>query len=102
LPTTRLCCKLDVWALTQSRGDGHRSLITPERVLSEYHEDLIFFTTTNFYKQILEKILATLFPGATIEADRFINFQLGLVILFGKLVGFNSLFLSTLQLASIR
>jgi len=24
-------------------GDGHRSLVTPERVLSEYNEDLIFF-----------------------------------------------------------
>jgi len=30
-----------VWALEQSRGDGHRSLVTPERVLSEYNEDLI-------------------------------------------------------------
>jgi len=26
---------LIVWALVQSRGDGHRSLVTPERVLSE-------------------------------------------------------------------
>jgi len=32
-----------VWALAQSREDGHRSLVTPERVLSEYNEDLIFF-----------------------------------------------------------
>jgi len=32
----------EVWALTQSRGDGHRSFVTPERVLSEYNEDLIF------------------------------------------------------------
>jgi len=24
-----------------SRGDGHRSLVTPERVLSEYNKDLI-------------------------------------------------------------
>jgi len=23
-------------------GDGHRSLVTPERVLSEYNKDLIF------------------------------------------------------------
>jgi len=30
--------------LAQSRGDGHRSLVTPERVLSEYNEDLIFLT----------------------------------------------------------
>jgi len=33
---------LEVWALVQSRGDGYRSLVTPERVLSEYNEDLIF------------------------------------------------------------
>jgi len=31
-----------VWALAQSRGDGHRSLVTPERVLSEYN--LIFWS----------------------------------------------------------
>jgi len=47
LPTTRHRCNLDVWALAQSRGDGHRSLVTPERVFSEYNEDLIFF---NFWK----------------------------------------------------
>jgi len=35
---------LIVWALVQSRGDGHRSLVTPERVLSEYNEDLICTT----------------------------------------------------------
>jgi len=28
------------------RGDGHRSLVTPERVLSEYNEDLNFFLIT--------------------------------------------------------
>jgi len=39
--TTRHRCNLDVWALAQSRGDGHRSLVTPKRVLSEYN-DLIF------------------------------------------------------------
>jgi len=33
---------LEVWALEQSRGDGHHSLVTPERVLSEYNEDMIF------------------------------------------------------------
>jgi len=32
---------LIVWALAQSRGDGHRSLVTPKRELSEYNEDLI-------------------------------------------------------------
>jgi len=41
LPTTRHRCNL-AWALSQSRGDGHRPLVTPERVLSEYNEDLIF------------------------------------------------------------
>jgi len=28
LQTTRHRCNLDVWALAQSRGDGHRSLVT--------------------------------------------------------------------------
>jgi len=42
LPTTRHRCNVDVWAQAQSRGDGHRSLVTPERVLREYNEDLIF------------------------------------------------------------
>jgi len=32
-----------LWALAQNRGYGHRSLVTPERVLSEYNEDLICF-----------------------------------------------------------
>jgi len=43
LPTTRHCCNLGVWALAQSRGDGHRSLVTPERqrALSENNKDLI-------------------------------------------------------------
>jgi len=31
-----------VWALAQSRRDGHRSLVTLEMVLSEHNEDLIF------------------------------------------------------------
>jgi len=33
---------LIVWALAQSRAVGHRSLVTPERVLREKNEDLIF------------------------------------------------------------
>jgi len=44
------CCQrlatvatLIVWVLAQSRGYGHPSLVTPETVLSEYIEDLIFF-----------------------------------------------------------
>jgi len=31
------------WALAQSRGVGHRSLVTPERVLSEYNEVSLSF-----------------------------------------------------------
>jgi len=42
LPTNHRC-NLDVCILAQSRGDEHHSLVTPERVLSEYNEDLIFF-----------------------------------------------------------
>jgi len=38
LPTTRYTvATLIVWALAQSRGDGHHSHVTPERVLSEYN-----------------------------------------------------------------
>jgi len=40
---------LIVWAFAQSRGDGHHSLVTPERVLSEYNEDLIYFFFDAFY-----------------------------------------------------
>jgi len=36
LPRFATVATLIVWALEQSRGDGHRSLVTPERVLSEY------------------------------------------------------------------
>jgi len=32
-----------VWTLAHSREEGHRSLVTPERVLSEYNEELIYF-----------------------------------------------------------
>jgi len=34
-----LMCGL--WALAQSRGDGHHLLMTPETVSSEYNADLI-------------------------------------------------------------
>jgi len=47
--TTRHRCNLDVWALAQSCGDGHRSLVTLERVLSEYSEDLIYYYYFIFY-----------------------------------------------------
>jgi len=40
LPMIRHRCKM--WALAQSLGDVHRSLVTLERILSEYNEDLIF------------------------------------------------------------
>jgi len=33
LPTTNYRCNLEVWSLAQSRGDGHHSLVTTERVL---------------------------------------------------------------------
>jgi len=39
LQTTRHRYNLEVWALAQSHGDGHRSLVTPEMLLSEYNED---------------------------------------------------------------
>jgi len=32
-----------MWTLAQSCGDGHRSLVTPERVFSEYNEELTFY-----------------------------------------------------------
>jgi len=41
---------LIVWALVQSRGDGHRSLVTPERVLNEYNENLDFFWSIKIEK----------------------------------------------------
>jgi len=44
LSTTRHRCNLDVWALAQSRGVGHRSLVTPEiRVLASIMKILFFF-----------------------------------------------------------
>jgi len=39
---TRHRCNLKVWALAQSLGDGHLSLVTLERVLSENNKDLNF------------------------------------------------------------
>jgi len=47
LPTTRHRCNIDVWTLAQSRGDGHRSLVTPKRVLNEHNEDLMFLVYKN-------------------------------------------------------
>jgi len=50
LPTTCHCYNLDVWTLAQSCRDRHCSLVTPERVLSEYNEDLIWNIFSS-YKQ---------------------------------------------------
>jgi len=43
LTTTRHRCNLKVRAVAHSRGDRYRSLVTLERVLSEYNEVFIFF-----------------------------------------------------------
>jgi len=50
LPTTRHRCNLEVWALAQSFRDEHRSLVTPERELSKYNENLIFYLN---YSEVL-------------------------------------------------
>jgi len=42
-PTCPPPCYATVWALAQSRGDGHRSLVTSESIFSECNEDLFFF-----------------------------------------------------------
>jgi len=47
LPMTCHRCNLKVWDLAQSHGDGHRSLVTLERVLSKHNEDLIFFISSS-------------------------------------------------------
>jgi len=39
----------EVWSLVQNREDGHRSLVTPERVLSEYNENCISFLFIYFF-----------------------------------------------------
>jgi len=36
--------------LAQSCGNGHRLLVTPERVLSEYNKDLCFYHCHNDLK----------------------------------------------------
>jgi len=36
LPTTRHRCKLDAWALEQSRRVGHHPLMTPKRVFIKW------------------------------------------------------------------
>jgi len=44
-----IAATLTVWALAQSRGDGHRSLVTPKRVLCEYNKHLIFSDNAESY-----------------------------------------------------
>jgi len=68
LPTTRHSCNLDVWALMQSRGDGHRSLVTPKRILSDHNKDLTFFRRTKVYN----KLLTSKFCGALSRVVRII------------------------------
>jgi len=59
---------LIVWSLAQSRGDGHRPLVTLERVLSEYNEDLIFLfffeirTATDCFTQVISRFNSS-FPS---------------------------------------
>jgi len=36
-------CNLDVWVMAKSRGVGHRSLVTPKRILSEYNGSFGFY-----------------------------------------------------------
>jgi len=60
LPTTRHRCNLEVWALAQSRENGHRSLVTPERVLSEYNKDL-----SKLLRQFRKKFLDNFKPTLT-------------------------------------
>jgi len=61
LPTTRHRHSLDVWAQAQNLGVWYYSLVTPERVLSEYNKDLIFVIKILFYFSIncinIEEIL---------------------------------------------
>jgi len=47
-----------VWSLAHSRGDGHRSLVTPERILSEYNEDLILIWYSEFITYLTFNIIA--------------------------------------------
>jgi len=68
LLTTRHRCNLDVWALVQSREVESCSLVTSERVLSEYNEDLIFyflqlsnFSTAGFNKATSRLLLLLFF-----------------------------------------
>jgi len=47
---------LIVWALAKSRGIGHCSLLTRERVFSEYYEDLILLNCLgDNYTQYLQQ-----------------------------------------------
>jgi len=73
---TRHRCNLDLWASAQSRGDGYRSLVTPERVLSEKMEDLIFlcFTGLLLHHPCLSITQSPLvLKATTVEAD--VEFQ---------------------------
>jgi len=64
---------LIVWALAQSRGNGHRSLVTPERVLSEYNKDLIFFFVAKkiyYYNyEILQSVFQKIYTEKQIKQE---------------------------------
>jgi len=59
LPMTRRC-SLKVWALAQSLKDGHRSLVTLEKVLSDFNKDLFFFISSST-ASILFKVFSPFF-----------------------------------------
>jgi len=69
-----------VWVLAQSRGDGHRSLVTPERVLSEINEDLIFFAfhfLLSFVNPVYRKIAEKSYIYVAIKIAHFDNHPVG-------------------------
>jgi len=60
-----------VWTLAQRLGVGHRSLVTLERILSEYNEDLIFLIPHQlqvFFFKFLVKFSHTRVIGLTITS----------------------------------
>jgi len=46
----------EVWALAQNRRERHRSLVTLEKVLSEYNEDLIFSFDVYSRRKMMQEI----------------------------------------------
>jgi len=75
LPTTRHRYILD-------RGDGHRSLVTPERVLSEYKEDLIFFLKNIPLMRLYIRRVIMVFERFNLTHEPFIFSDLTSLIFF--------------------